>query len=187
MPITRTVREKTKKIKIQYKPIKSPYSKKIVSYLNVQNRTNKNIFVIPGFFNLKPLCLFILLSAGIADCSCHLSCVNTDWFQGASFFWSHEFWAKVFADEFFPVVDEERYYSLAYTDHSRWPQALGGHRPPRNSSRVFFYLSFKDNKLSSNFNCWQSFDLKYICLPPFQAYNNYNSCQTKMRYYSVQY
>lgn len=39
---------------------KSPYSrKKKAAYLNDQNRTDKNVFVISGFFNLKPLCLFL--------------------------------------------------------------------------------------------------------------------------------
>ena len=39
---------------------KSPYSrKKKAADLNDHNRTNKNVFVISGFFNLKPLCLFL--------------------------------------------------------------------------------------------------------------------------------
>ena len=33
--------------------------KKIAAGLNDQNRTNKNVFVISGFFNLMPLCLFL--------------------------------------------------------------------------------------------------------------------------------
>ena len=60
MSISRTAREKTKKIKFQYNLIKSPYSrKKIADGLNDQNRTNKNVFVISGFFKKKPLCLFL--------------------------------------------------------------------------------------------------------------------------------
>lgn len=31
----------------------------VLLYLNDQNRTDKNVFVISGFFNLKPLCLFL--------------------------------------------------------------------------------------------------------------------------------
>lgn len=45
---------------MQYVLIKSPYSrKKIADGLNDQNRTNKNVFVISGFFKKKPLCLFL--------------------------------------------------------------------------------------------------------------------------------
>lgn len=38
---------------------KSLQQKEKAAYLNDQNRTDKNVFVISGFFNLKPLCLFL--------------------------------------------------------------------------------------------------------------------------------